>query len=68
MQRICSVYAQHRTDDPGVSTATGESTDPGPTDKPQSSSNTVMVAGVAVPVVVLMLAGVFIVVMVIWRR
>ena len=37
-------------------------------DEPQSSSNTVLVAGVAVSVVVLVLAAVCIVVMVIWWR
>ena len=83
---ICSVYGQHYTDDPGVSTvpgvstapgvstdpgvstAPGVSTDPGQTDKPQSSSNTVLVAGVAVTAFVLALAAFCIVVLVVWWR
>ena len=51
-ERSTPLYLQSGADGPGVSTT------PGQTDKPQSSSNTVMVAGVAVPVVVLVFAAV----------
>ena len=61
-----SVYAQHCPDNPGISTTTGVLTDPGQTDN--SSSNIVMVAGIAVSVVVLVLAAVCIVVLVVWLR
>ena len=50
----------------GISTATGVSTDPGQTDN--SSSNIVMVAGVAVSVIVLVFAAVCILVLVVWWR
>ena len=61
----------------GVSTATGISTDhtvprvstaPDQTNNSQLSSNTVLVAGVAVSVIVLVLAAVCIVVLVVWLR
>ena len=61
-----SVYAQHCPDNPGISTTTGVATGPDHTDN--SSSNIVMVAGVAVSVVVLVFAAVCIVVMIIWWR
>ena len=51
-----------------MSAAPGVSSDTGQTDKPQSSSNIVMVAGVAVSVVVLVLTDVCIAVLVIWLR
>ena len=51
-----------------MSAAPGVSTDPGQTDKPQLSSNIVMVAGVAVSVVVLVFAAVCILVLVVWWR
>ena len=50
---------------PGVFTASGVSTHP---DKPQLSSNIVMVAGVAVSVVVVVFAAVCILVLVVWWR
>ena len=61
-----SVYAQHCADNPGISTTTGVLTDPGKTDN--LSSNTVIVAGVAVSVVVLVFAVVSSVVLVVWLR
>ena len=62
----CKQFEQHYTDDSGASTAPGVSTDPGQTDT--SSSNIVMVAGVAVSVIVLVLAAICIILMVIWWR
>ena len=51
-----------------VSTDPGVFTEPGKTDEPQSSNNTILVAGVAASVFVLVLTAVCIVVMVIWWR
>ena len=52
------MYLQSGADGPGVSTAPELYIDPGQTDNSQLSSNTVLVAGVAVSVIVLVLAGV----------
>ena len=68
MQTTCLVYAQHYTDDPGVSTNPGASTTPGQTDNSQLSSNTGLVAGAVVTMFVLVLAAVCIVFLVVWCR
>ena len=57
-ERSTPLYLQSEADGPGVSTAPEVYIDPGQTDNSQLSSNTVLVAGVAVPVVVLVLAAV----------